>query len=79
MGHRDRLRDGPGFGDDLESLASIEQRDESLANDLVVVDDEQAQPADWSGFGHWFLRAGAVTGSGYRVVAIAVHRIMIGQ
>ena len=33
----------PGLGDDLEVLAPVEQRDEALAHDLVVVDDEQAQ------------------------------------
>ena len=33
----------PGLGDDLEPLAPIEQRDEALADDLVVVDDEQPQ------------------------------------
>ena len=32
-----------GLGDDLEVLAPVEQRDEALADDLVVVDDEQAQ------------------------------------
>ena len=35
--------DGAGLGDDLEALAPVEQRDEALADDLVVVDDEQAQ------------------------------------
>ena len=31
----------PGLGDDLESLAAVEQRDEALADDLVVVDDQE--------------------------------------
>ena len=39
----DRLGDGAGLGDDLEALAPVEQRDEALADDLVVVDDQQAQ------------------------------------
>ena len=34
-----------GLGDDLEPLAPVEHRDEALADDLVVVDDEQAE---WS-------------------------------
>ncbi len=39
----ERFGDGPGLGDDLESLAPVEQRGETLADDLVVVDDQQAQ------------------------------------
>ena len=39
----DGLGDGAGLGDDLEARPPVEQRDEALADDLVVVDDEQAQ------------------------------------
>ena len=39
----DRLRDRAGLGDDLESLAPVEQGDETLADDLVVVDDEESR------------------------------------
>ena len=35
----DGLGDGAGLGDDLEALAAVEERDEALADDLVVVDD----------------------------------------
>ena len=40
---RDRLGDRPGLRHDLEAHAAVEQRDQALADDLVVVDDEQAQ------------------------------------
>ena len=33
----------PGLGDDLELRPAVEQRDEALADDLVVVDDQQRQ------------------------------------
>ncbi len=39
----DGLGDGAGLGHDLEAIAPVEQRDEALADDLVVVDHEQAQ------------------------------------
>ena len=39
----DRLRDRAGLGDDLEARPPVEQRDEALAHDLVVIDDQQAQ------------------------------------
>ena len=42
-GRRDRVGDGARLGDDLELRPAVEQRDESLADDLVVVDDQQAQ------------------------------------
>ena len=45
----DRLRDGPGLGDDLEALAPVEQRDEALPDDLVIVDDEQPERS-WAGW-----------------------------
>ena len=48
----DRFGDGPGLGDDLEALAPVEQRDEALADDLVVVDDEQAQRSGGLVIGH---------------------------
>ena len=35
--------DGAGLGHDLEAVAAVEQRDQALADDLVVVDDEQPQ------------------------------------
>ena len=38
----------PGLGHDLELGPAVEQRDEALADDLVVVDDKQAQRA-WCG------------------------------
>ena len=40
---RDGLRDRAGLGHDLELLAPVEQRDQALADDLVVVDDQQPQ------------------------------------
>ena len=39
----ERLRDGAGLGDDLELGAAVEERDEALADDFVVVDDEQGE------------------------------------
>ena len=39
--HLDRLGHGAGLGDDLESGPPVEHRHEALADDLVIVDDEQ--------------------------------------
>ena len=39
----DGLGDRPGLGDDLEALAPTQERDQALPDDLVVVDDQQAQ------------------------------------
>ena len=41
----DRLGHRAGLGNDLEAGAAVEQRDEALAHDLVVVDDEEAERA----------------------------------
>src|SRR5690606_7631668 len=46
LGHRARL------GDDLEAGAPVEQRHQALSDDLVVVDDEEAQRPLGSLLGH---------------------------
>ena len=46
----DRLRDGAGLGDDLEAVAPVEEGDKALADDLVIVDDEQAERSGGDGF-----------------------------
>jgi len=51
----DRLRHGPSLSDDLEARAPIQQGDQSLADDLVIVDDEEAQGADGNWLGHGSL------------------------
>jgi hypothetical protein len=43
VGGLDGLRDRPGLGYHLELGASPEQGDESLADHLVIVDDEEGQ------------------------------------
>ena len=53
----DGLGDGAGLGDDLEPVAAVEQRDEALADDLVVVDDEQAQRTGRVISHGWVLRS----------------------
>ena len=40
LGHR------PGLGDDLEARPAVEHGDEALADDLVVVDDQERQSPD---------------------------------
>ena len=42
-GRLDRPRDGPRLGDDRESGAPFEQRDEPPSNDLMVVHDEEPE------------------------------------
>ena len=39
------ILDGSGLGDDLEVRPPVEQGDEPLADDLVVVDDEESERA----------------------------------
>ena len=39
----DGLGHGAGLGDDVEALATIEERDETLAHDLVVIHDEERE------------------------------------
>ena len=41
-GRLDRLGDRARLGDDLEPVAAVEQGDQALADDLVVVDHQQA-------------------------------------
>ena len=48
----DRFGDRPRLGDDLEALAPVEQRGKALADDLVIVDDQQAQDV-----GRWLTRS----------------------
>ena len=42
-GHLDRLGDRARLGDDLEPRSAIEHGDQALADDLVVVDDQERQ------------------------------------
>ena len=53
-GRLDRLGNGAGLGNDMEPGATFEDRDQPLADDLVVIDDQQAQRAGRRrvGFGH---------------------------
>ena len=71
--HLERLGDAAGLGHDLEAFPPIEQGDETLADDLVVVDDEKAQGTGERRLGHdAFLHAPAPAGS------IGRRRLLIG-
>jgi hypothetical protein len=58
-----------GFADDLDAGHDLEERDETLADDVVVVDD---QDANWrGGVGHTFVPfAGRIGASRVRVVPL---------